>query len=127
MEKNVKKGRGWVCLSIDTAIYSLPTIYSAGYIFLDKAYIYLDKDSKSKVAVFIYPKKKNQNLDKLAGDFLNELLNYAHYYSSLKVNADALKTLMQRALFSAEPSLAKEAEEQEISDLIKELEEESGE
>lgn len=124
MLKSIEKGKNWVRLSVDPLVYPLPTIYSAGYVFLDKAYIYLDKKSKNKISVFIYPKKKNQNLDELAGDFYNELLNYAHYYTSLKANADAVKMLTQRALFSAEPSLVKEAEEQEIADLIKELEEE---
>ncbi|MCF7888079.1 MAG: hypothetical protein K9L76_02245 [Candidatus Omnitrophica bacterium] len=124
MKANIKKGKDWVKLTVNSSVYPLTTIYSAGYIFLDKAYIYLDKETKNKIAVFIYPKKKSQNLDKIAGEFYNELLNYAHYYTSLKANADAVKMLMQRALFSAEPSLAKEAEEEEIADLIKELEEE---
>jgi len=120
----VEKGKGYVKLSVDTDVYPLATVYSASYLFLDKAYIYLDKEDKSKVAIFIYPKKKAQDLSKITGEFYNELLNYAHYYTSLKANADAVKMLMQRALFSAEPSLAKEAEEQEIADLIKELEQE---
>ena len=62
------------------------------------------------------------DLQKLALDYSDELLNYAHYFSSLKTNAENMKVLLQRALFSASPSIVKEAEEKEIENLIKELE-----
>jgi len=109
MHKILQKGKDWVKLVIDLSIYSLPTIYSAGYVFLDRAYIYLDKDKKGKVIAWLFPKNKNENLDSLAMDFSNELVNYAHYFTSLKVNAGVIKTLIQRALFSVAPSLVNEA------------------
>lgn len=124
MEKILAKGKDWVKLTVDTKVYSLSTVYSAGYVFLDTAYLYLDKNSKGKLLVWLFPKNKKTNLDKLGMDFCNELLNYAHYNSRLKANAEAVKMLMQRALFSAAPSMVQEAEEEEIKDLIKELEQE---
>lgn len=124
MQKFLTKGKDWVKLIVDIRVYPLSTVYSSAYVFLDKAYIYLDKDSKEKVAVWLFPKAKKENLNKLGMDFYNELINYAHYFSSLKTNAETVKLLLQRALFSAAPSLVKEAEEKEIQDLIKELEEE---
>ncbi|MGD0335597.1 MAG: hypothetical protein ABSB18_00650 [Candidatus Omnitrophota bacterium] len=122
LEKNEKED--FVKLSVDSRIYSKETIFSAGYIFLDRAYIYLDKDSADKIGVWLYRKDKKQSLDTLGKEFYNELLNYAHYYSSLRANAESVKLLLQRALFSAAPSMVQEAEEKEIEDLIKELEEE---
>ncbi|MBL7197603.1 MAG: hypothetical protein ISS47_05850 [Candidatus Omnitrophica bacterium] len=124
MQKFIKKENNSVKLLVDSKVYSLSTIYSAGYVFLDRAYVYLDKDNKGKIIVWLFPKNKKENLDKLGMEFYNELLNYAHYFSSLKVNNDVLKTLIQRALFSTSPSLVQEAEEKEIQDLVKELEEE---
>ena len=124
MQKNIKKGKGWVKLTVSQKIYSLPTLYSAGYAFLDRSYVYLDKGANEKVFIWLLPKNKKENLDKMAMDFYDELINYAHYNSSLKANSESIKMLMQRALFSAAPSLAQEAEETEIQDLIKELEEE---
>jgi hypothetical protein len=51
-------------------------------------------------------------------DFYNELLNYAHYFTSLKANAEALKMLMQKALFSAAPSLVTDTATKEIDGLL---------
>lgn len=123
MQRFITKTKDGVKLLIDQKVYALPTIYSAAYIFLDKAYVYLDKE-KEKTVVWLFPKNKKANLDILGKEFLNELINYSHYFSSLKANAEAIKMLMQRALFSASPSLVQEAEEKEIQDLISELEEE---
>lgn len=124
MEKIIKKEKNGVKLSVNPKVYPLSTIYSAGYVFLDRAYIYLDKDKKGNILVWLFSKNKKENLDKLGMDFYNELLNYSHYFSSLKANAETTKMLIQRALFSAAPSLIQEAEDKEIEDLIKELEEE---
>jgi His-Xaa-Ser system protein HxsD len=122
MHKNFKKVDGWVKVPVKTKVYALSTVYSAGYVFMDKAYVYLDTEGKGDVAVWLRPKKKGADLDTLAMDFCQELLNYAHYFTSLKANAESTKLLLQRALFSAAPSLVQEAEEKEIQDLIKELE-----
>ena len=110
-------------LRVNSDIYSKETIFAVGYVLLDKAYILLDSDKKDTI-IYIYPQKKKTDLKKLTMEFCNELLNYAHYFSRLENNAEAIKTIMQRALFSAAPSLVQEAEEKEIEDLIKELEEE---
>jgi His-Xaa-Ser system protein HxsD len=123
MEKKFTIENDVAILEVNEKIYSKETIFAAGYIFLDKAYILLDQ-VKDKILVYLYPQNKEADLKKLSLEFYNELLNYAHYYSRVKINADAIKTLMQRALFSAAPSLVQETEEKEIETLIKELEEE---
>ena len=124
MKSEATEKKGWIKLSVDSKVYPLGTIYSAGYVFLDKAYIYLDREKGDKIAIWLLPKDKKELQNNLKGEFLNELLNYAHYFNSLKANAESMKMLMQRALFSAAPSLVKDSEEKEIEDLIKELEEE---
>ncbi len=117
-------GKNWVKLAVDTKVYPLSTIYAAGYVFMDRSYIFLDKDRNGKVMIWLYPKNKKENLNQFGMAFYNELLNYAHYFTSLKANGEIIKTLMQRALFSAAPSLVQEVEEKEIESLIKELEQE---
>jgi len=124
MKKIMERGKHWLKLTLDPKIYTLSTIYSASYIFLDRVYIYLDKNKNGKIIVWFFPKNKKEDLNKIGMDFYNELLNYAHYFSSLKANAEVVKSLIQRALFSAAPSLVQETEEKEIEELIKELEEE---
>ncbi|MCK5083974.1 MAG: hypothetical protein KAR31_13785 [Candidatus Omnitrophica bacterium] len=113
-------------LRINSKIYSKEIIFAVGYVFLDKAYILLDSD-KGDIIVYLYPQKKSANLKTLSLEFCNELINYGHYFSRSENNAEAVKTILQRALFSAAPSLIQEAEEKEIEDLIKELEEEEDE
>lgn len=119
-KRMIKKGKNWVKLFVNPRIYSLSTIYSAGYVFLDKAYIYLDKDSKGKIVIWLFPKNKKEKLDKLGMDFYNELFNYAHYFSASKANAETIKLILQRALFSANPSMAQEVQDQYIENLINE-------
>jgi len=122
-EKKIKICEDYAQLEVNSNIYSKEVIFAAGYVFLDKAYILLDQD-KDKIIIYIYPQGKDANLKKLALDFYNELMNYAHYFSRTKANADAIKSIMQRALFSSAPSLVQETEDKEIESLIKELEEE---
>lgn len=122
MNKKFEKADGWVKVCIDLKVYPLQSIHSAGYAFMDRAHVRLEEEKKDKVAVWLNPKNEKKDLDKLALEFSDELLNYAHYFSSLQTNAENMKTLLQRALFSASPSIVKEAEEKEIENLIKELE-----
>ncbi|MEI7998125.1 MAG: hypothetical protein WCH62_01285 [Candidatus Omnitrophota bacterium] len=113
---------GWVNVPVNLKMYPLQTIHSSGYAFMDRAHVRLEEEKKDIVAVWLKPKKDKQDLQDLALQFSDELLNYAHYFSSLKANAENMKVLLQRALFSASPSIVKEAEEKEIENLIKELE-----
>ena len=121
MSNTKSKKKESLKFSLDESIYPLSTIYAASYVFLERAYVYLDRNSKAKVVVTIFSKNKKENLDTLKKDFYNELLNYAHYFSSLKVNAEVVKALMQRALFSASPSLADDAGKKEMANLINDL------
>lgn len=111
----------FVELKLNPKVYSKEIVFAAGYVFLDRAYLLLDQN-KDRILVYLYPQRKGANLKKMGLDFYNELLNYAHYFSRTKTNAEAVKSIMQRALFSAAPSLVKEQEDKEIEALIKELE-----
>jgi His-Xaa-Ser system protein HxsD len=122
MRTKFEKKEGWIKVPVDLKVYPLQAIHSSGYVFMDRAHVKLEEEKKDLVAVWLKPKKESQDLEKLALDFSDELLNYAHYFSTLKTNAENMKVLLQRALFSASPSIVKEAEEKEIENLIKELE-----
>lgn len=122
MKTKFEKVDDWVMVPVDLKVYPLQSIHSAGYAFMERAHVRLEEEKKGIVSVWLKPKKDKQDLQKLALDFSDELLNYAHYFSSLKANAENMKVLLQRALFSASPSIVKEAEDKEIENLIKELE-----
>jgi His-Xaa-Ser system protein HxsD len=121
MKTKFEKEDGWIKVPVDLKVYPLQSVHSAGYVFMDRAHVKLEEEKKDLVAVWLKP-KKSQDLEKLALEFTDELLNYAHYFSSLKANGENMKILLQRALFSASPSIVKEAEDKEIEDLIKQLE-----
>jgi len=122
MVAKFEKMDDWVKVLVNLKVYPLQSVHSSGYVFMDRAHVRLEEEKKDLVAVWLKPKNEAQDLQKLALEFSDELLNYAHYFSSLKINAENMKILLQRALFSASPSIVKEAEDKEIADLIKELE-----
>ena len=66
MENNIKINEDTVILNINPKLYSLETVYSAAYVFLDRAYILLDGDPKEKIVVKLKPKKE-ENLEKDKG------------------------------------------------------------
>lgn len=123
-DKVVVSGEGnFATVSVDLKIYSLNTVYSAAYVFLDKAYIILDGDPNSGIKVYLKPKNE-EDAKKLGFEFWNELLNYAKYSANVKENHEITKMIIQKALFSADESLMQEMEDKEIEELIKELEKE---
>jgi len=122
--ENFDKDTKYASISVNSNIYSLQSIYAAGYVFLDKAYILLDKMKTGDIKVYLFAKDNNTDLKKLAMEFYNELLNYSHYFTRVESNSGVIKTIMQRVMFSVNPKFAEEAEEQEIQDLLKELEKE---
>ena len=128
LKENIKVDRenGFSAISINPKVYSLNNIYSAAYVFLDKAYVIIDEGSEGKIIVCLKP-KENQDLEKLSMDFYNELLSHVNYSKNVKENNDIIKMIVQRALISADISLSQEMEDKEIEEIIKELEKEEDE
>lgn len=90
-------------ISLDTKIYPLEAIYGASYVFIDRAYIFLDSAVKNKIIVFI--KVKNNitatELEKIKGEFLNELLNYSLRLNLSRENKRIREYIVKQALFAA--------------------------
>lgn len=118
LELNKKENR--VLVSINPKIYPLDVIYSAAYVFLDKAYVLLDGNPKEKVTVELKPKEKH-DLEKLGREFNNELLNYAQYKKQAKLNAPIRQILLQRALITNDPSLVEKEDDLDLDDLDDDL------
>jgi len=83
--------------------YSKEALYGAAYVFLDKAYLFLDNKSSKKIEISLKGKKKlNKNqLENLKGEFLNELLNYTVRINLSKNNKKIREYVISQALFSA--------------------------
>jgi len=123
----MKIENGFAVISVNPKLYSLNVVRSAAYVFLDKAHVIINGDPNSEIIVKLKPKNKNDNLEELALDFQNELLNYAHYSDRVKDNIEIIKMILQTALFSADKTLVDEIEEKEVKEILEELEKEDQE
>ena len=87
---------------LNSAVYPLEAIYGASYIFIDKAYIFLDRRGKD-IEVVLRPKEASTvgQVESLAGEFTNELLNYILRINLSKENKKIRQYLVERALFSS--------------------------
>lgn len=93
-----------VRLSVDESIYDLDVIMGAAYLFIDRCYVYLDREADRRVAVVLRTREATTEaaLQQLAGHFANELLNQALRKNIGEANAKIREFIMARALFSAE-------------------------
>jgi His-Xaa-Ser system protein HxsD len=68
-----------VVVPVDKTVYPLDAIYGAAYVFLDRAYVYLEKEKENTVRVSLASKTPADRdaLMALGGEFVNELLNQA--------------------------------------------------
>ena len=90
-----------VTVSVNTGIYPMDVIYSASYVFLDRAYILINGDPKKTVTVKLIPKEE-QDPRKMGMEFNNELLSYSLYKTQSEKNAAVREAIIQRALLTAE-------------------------
>lgn len=90
-------------IEVDTKIYPLEAIFGAAYVFIDKAYIFLDSKKKHKIEIQLKSKTKTSsaNLTKMLGEFENELLHYVHRMKLSKHNKQLREYIVERALYSA--------------------------
>lgn len=113
-------------LKLNPKVYPLSSVYSAAYVFLDRAYILLDGDPEKEILVSMIAKEE-EDIEKLSLEFMNELINYNNYSQNLKSNQETIKLIIEKALFSANPALMEETEEKEIQELIDEFDNEEDE
>jgi len=83
--------------------YSLEAVYGTAYVFIDRAYLFLDSKKKDQIEVSLKGKKplSSKQLGDLKGEFLNELLNYAVRIRLAKNNKKIREYIISQALLSA--------------------------
>ena len=126
----IKKEENKVIIKVNPKIYPLDAVFSAAYVFLDKAYILIDGDSKKEIIIELKP-KEGKNLENIGGEFNNELLNYSTYKHFSEKNKDIRTMIVQRAITTGDPELLEsqtkiddEELDEETKKLLKELEDE---
>jgi His-Xaa-Ser system protein HxsD len=88
-----------VTFAINPKVYPLETVYSAAYVFLDRAYVLLDGDPEKEIVITL-KSKGGGDLEELHCEFMNELINYADYRQRAKETIRLRELLMQRALLT---------------------------
>ncbi len=109
----IEKKEDSVLVRINTKIYPLPIIYQAADVFIDKNYVFLEGDPEKEVLVTLKPKDKNKDLEKVAGNFNNELLNYSAYFVRAATNRDMRELILKKAFFSVTGEKPKDEEFEE--------------
>lgn len=104
----IRDDEGLLVVSVNPKIYPLNIIYSAAYVFIDKAFVIIDGDPMEEIVVEIRPKDKTQDLEQMGRDFNNELLSYAVYEVQSLKNAPLREAIVKRAMLVGE--YAKEPE-----------------
>jgi His-Xaa-Ser system protein HxsD len=72
--------KGSIALTVDASLYPLSALYAAGYIFIDRCYVLLDKPDATHFRVTLSAKKGEPSegvLSSFVGEFCNELLSCA--------------------------------------------------
>jgi His-Xaa-Ser system protein HxsD len=103
MDSNIRVEGSTVVIAVNPKVYPLETVYSASYVFLDRAFILLDGDPEKEVIVRLTPRSKEANIENFAGEFLNELINYADYAKRAEQTKAIREAILQRALLTNSP------------------------
>lgn len=96
----IHKGKSNVIISVNPKVYPIDTIFSAAYIFIDKAYVIVDGDPSEEIIVQLKAKDKKTDLEKLGREFNNELINYSFYAAQTAKNMPIRTAIVQRAFFT---------------------------
>ena len=73
--KSIDSEQRLVRITVDSSLHSLDAVFGAAYVFIDRCYVWLDKESESKITVELRQRGDDESsLDGLAGEFGNELL-----------------------------------------------------
>ena len=77
----INKKENKITVPVNAKLYSLEVIYGAAYVFIDKAYVFLEGSPEKEIFVQLKGKEDFtvKGLKKLAGEFLNELLSSSYF------------------------------------------------
>lgn len=98
MKRDVKEGA--VAVRVNPKIYPLPIVQQAADVFIDRAYVFLDGDPEKEIRVILKPKDRKADLEKLCGEFNNELVDYSAYFVRSQISRDVREALVKRAFLT---------------------------
>jgi His-Xaa-Ser system protein HxsD len=108
-------GEAAVSLVVDATLYPMDAVYAAAYVFIDRAWVFLDRPAADRVRVTLAVKRTAPDADALRaeltraiGEFANELLSCAWRHEITRANRAVIETVTMQAFSGAmgPPSLA---------------------
>lgn len=91
-----------VSFTLDEAIYPRDAVYGAAYLFVDRAYVFLTRPADDRIEIRLKPKEDTDKdgLEKLAGEYANELLNQVVRVRVGESTAQIREYYMAKAFFA---------------------------
>jgi len=104
MKPSIDSKNNAVTFSVSTKIYSKDVVYKACYVFIDRMYVFLGLPAK-KDAISVTLKGKSaltrKGIERLEGEFMNELLNALVRENVSKRNQKVLEQIVGGAMGAA--------------------------
>jgi len=100
----VDQSEGSVAVHLDSSLYPLPAIYGATYVFIDRAYVLLDRPAPDRIRVTLVAKQPEptpEQLEELVGELANEVLACAFRHQLTQDNRVTVETVTMQAMASA--------------------------
>jgi His-Xaa-Ser system protein HxsD len=95
---------GSVHVVLDDSVYPLEAIYGASFVFIDRAFVFVDRPEDGKYRVVLTPKKGKTDeatLKTLVGELANELLANAWRHEITKENRATIEAVTMQAIAGA--------------------------
>ncbi len=105
--ENLDAAASRMTLALDIGLYPTDVLYGAAYIFIDRAYVLLDKDEgegrSGRYLVHLRGKTalSEDQLRALSGEFANELLSQALRRKVVKANQKIIEEIATQAISGA--------------------------
>lgn len=91
-----------VSFVLDESVYPRDAVYGAAYLFVDRCFLFLTRPAEDRIEVRLKPKEESSGatLEKLAGEFANELLNQVVRLRVGESTAQIREYYMAKAFFA---------------------------
>ncbi|MFW6025216.1 MAG: His-Xaa-Ser system protein HxsD [Candidatus Woesearchaeota archaeon] len=116
IETEINKKEKCVYALVDPNFYPLEAVYDAAYNFLDRAYILFDGDPQKEIKVRLKGKEElnKSELELLAKEFFNELINSGLRRKISKKNKNIREYMVSAALIGASKDLQNKIHKESI-------------
>ncbi|MBU4216572.1 His-Xaa-Ser system protein HxsD [Candidatus Parcubacteria bacterium] len=124
MKIKMKIENNEISFNVKTSVYSQAIIMKTCYVFIDRVYVYLDKPSKDEILVVLKGKDilSKKDLEKIKGEFSNELLNTILREDLVKQNKKVIEYIVGGAISAALEKKEPINNDNEVMDVEKEIE-----